>query len=173
MKKRVTMNTKGISWLLCGMGALFLLLGGGICLIFNIEGVFSWSEAIFFNVIFFGLFGAVGIAMIVGGVVLLRRISKKDKLKQRLIGEGNYVWAEIMEVSQSHDIRINGRSPYVMRCCYGHYDGNTYIFKSEYLRFDPYLLLKEGKVKVWLDRENIKNYYVDIEGSSEFNIIEL
>lgn len=173
MKNNMTWNMKWLVWLLCGMGVPFLLLGTGACFTAARSGGTSMERFLDSGAFFYAVFGVFGMGLIVSGLILRRVMSKKEEQKRRLIEEGHFILADVVDVSQSYNIEINGRHPYVLRCSYGHPDGNTYIFKSGYLKYDPYLILRGGQVKVWVDREAMKNYYVDIEGSIQGRMIEL
>lgn len=173
MSKKITMSVKWVAWMLWGMGALFICMGAGVCLLVNLEGAMTPEDRGLFTALFLGLFGSFGVIMAVVGTIIWSRISRREKLRERLWREGNYALATIMDVSVNYGVQVNNRSPFVLRCQYKHSDGNTYIFKSGYLRFNPQSLMPDGKVKVWFDRNNIKDYYVDIEESIEGGYIEL
>ena len=42
-------------------------------------------------------------------------------------------------------------------------DGTVHIFKSRYLYYNPESLLKNNAVRVYVDNNNYKKYYVDID----------
>ena len=173
MRNRVTMNMRWMVWLLCGMGALFLGIGIFVGLAAPGFENLSPEEAKIFTTAFLGAFGIPGVIMIAVGYIIGSRAGKRERLRQWLIQDGNYVWADIMDVSPNHVVRINGRHPYVLRCKYRHSDGETYIFKSQYLRYDPSSMFPDGRIKVWFDRDNIKNYYVDVDDNATSGYIEL
>lgn len=71
--------------------------------------------------------------------------------------------AEITEITVNHTVKVNGRHPYIIKCIYQDMAGNIHIFKSRDLYFDPGTLLREQKVKVYVDGKDFKYYYVDID----------
>lgn len=173
MKSKITMNLRWVSWLIIGMGSLFLCIGGAVCFAAWKSGSVAPEEATLFYSLFLGTFGCCGIAMIVIGAIIGNRMSRKAKLKQQLLQDGTHVWADVMDISQNYNVRVNGRSPFVLRCKYRHSDGRTYIFTSQSLRFNPESFLRDNKVKVWFDRNDIKKYYVDVDDSMEGSFVEL
>lgn len=165
-KKKAKMGTSaalivGIVFFL--MGVCFLPVGIAI----YVTGKDSFEGAIIFLLVF----GGLGLAfMIAGAIVLLCFINKKRR-SDRLISEGNYVMAEIMEVTRNLNVRINNRHPYIVKCCYQDGYGNLHIFKSRNLFFDPRTILKDNMVRVYVDGENYNHYYMDIDEALP-NIIE-
>jgi len=171
--KKITMDMRWIGWLLSGMGIFFLSAGIGIFLfVVNLEGL-APGEADVLSLVFLGAFGGVGLILSTIGLILGRRFSRHKRLKERLSLEGNYIWADVVDISRNSSMHVNGQSPFVLRCKYQHSDGNNYIFTSPYLRYNPESMLSENKVKVWIDRHDIRKYYVDVEGSIENGFIEL
>ena len=71
--------------------------------------------------------------------------------------------AEIAETKINYNVRINGKSPYVVECQYWDMAGNAHIFKSRCLYFNPEPLFKDRMVRVYVEGDNYKNYYVDID----------
>lgn len=169
--KAITVSMKWIALLLLGMGALFISIG--VVVNFLDIPFESVSEERVFRYVFLGTFGGIGIILAIVGGIIGYRIQKKERQKEQLIRDGNYVWAEIVDVSPNYGVTFNGRSPFVLRCKLQHTDGQTYILKSRYLRFNPESLLADGKVKVWFDAYDIKRYYVDVDGSIKNGYIEI
>lgn len=169
--KSIQMNLRWIVWLLVGMGALFLMIG--IVAYRLATGFDSMADERIFRYTFLGVFGGVGAIQIIAGAVVGFRQRSKQAAIDDLVSSGNSVWAEVVDVSSSQNARINNQSPRFLRCVYKHTDGNTYMFRSPYLRYDPRALLKDGKVKVWFDPYNMERYYVDVDGSLTENVIEL
>lgn len=169
--KSVTMQMRWVFWLLFGMGLLFL--GIGVIVGQLATGFDSMEDEHIFRVTFLATFGGMGLIMMLSGVIAGYRIRKKNAAANDLLSSGNNVWADVVDVSGSQNVRVNNQSPRILRCTYRHTDGNTYMFKSGYLRYDPRTLLKDGKVKVWFDPYDMKKYYVDVDGSLSENIVEL
>lgn len=173
MSKKITMNLKWVAWMLWGMGVLFIGVGVIVCAVVARDASMSPDDVAVFRAVFLGTFGGVGAILAIAGTIVYSRMARRDRMRERLISEGNYALATIMDVSVNFSVQINNRSPFVLRCQYKHDDGNTYIFKSGNLRFNPQSLLPENQVKVWIDRNDIKNYYVDVDASMQGGYIEL
>lgn len=169
--KSVTMRMRWVFWLLFGMGLLFLVIG--VAAFQLATGFDSLEDERIFRYTFLGAFGGMGLIMMIAGVIVGLRMRKKKAMVDDLTASGNYVWADVVDVSSSQSVRINNQSPRILRCTFTHTDGNTYICKSGYLRYDPRSLLKDGKVKVWFDPYDMKKYYVDVDGSLAKQVVEL
>lgn len=145
------------------MGIIFLPTGIGIYLA---EKEFM-GEAIIFLI----TFGGTGLIFSVLGLIFLI-ISINKKLRcDRLLQEGNYIMAEVMEITRNLNVRINNRHPFIVKCCYQDGYGNLHIFKSRNLLFDPSIILKDNMVRVYVDGQNYNHYYVDIDEALP-NVIE-
>ena len=114
-------------------------------------------------ILFLLIFGGIGLLFFVLGVIFLIVELKKKLRNDKLLGAGNYVMAEVLEVTLNYNVAVNRRHPYIVRCRYQDMYGNVHIFKSRDLFFDPTDLLKDRMVKVYVDGENYKHYYVDID----------
>ncbi len=69
---------------------------------------------------------------------------------------------DFFDVQRNYNVHIRGRSPYFVRCRYQDVRGNVHIFRSRSAFIEPQLL-QDTKIKVYVDGENYKNYYVDID----------
>ena len=158
----------GLSALLI-VGSIFTILGA----VFLATGVIMYyalkeDEG---AILFLLIFGGIGLLFFVLGVIFLIVELKKKLRNDKLLGAGNYVMAEVLEVTLNYNVAVNRRHPYIVRCRYQDMYGNVHIFKSRDLFFDPTDLLKDRMVKVYVDGENYKHYYVDIDGVLP-NVIE-
>lgn len=150
----------------------------GISALFIIGSVFAFLGAVFLStgliiysalkeeegvVLFLLIFGGVGLLFFVLGLIFLIMEFGKKFRNDKLLKSGNYVMAEIFEVELNYNVTVNMRHPYAVRCRYQDSYGNVHIFKSRNLLFDPTDLFKDQMVKVYVDGENYKNYYVDID----------
>ena len=158
----------GLSALLI-VGSIFTILGA----VFLATGVIIYyalkeEEG---AILFLLIFGGIGLLFFVLGVIFLIVELKKKLRNDKLLGAGNYVMAEVLEVTLNYNVAVNRRHPYIVRCRYQDMYGNVHIFKSRDLLFDPTDLLKDRMVKVYVDGENYKHYYVDIDGVLP-NVIE-
>lgn len=115
------------------------------------------------NIIFLIVYGSTGlIFLVIGLVFLVIKIRKKQRCS-RLLQAGSYVMAEIMETKINYHVRVNGRSPYVVECQYRDMFGNVHIFKSRCLYFNPEPLFRDRMVRVYVEGDDYKHYYVDID----------
>ncbi len=138
------------------MGAVFLVLG-------IVIGIGLRKELGVESVIFTFSFGGMGLLFFVLGISFLIALGKKKKTAQRLLDNGNYIIAEICDISRVYNVQVNGQCPYVISCKYEAMDGTVHVFKSRYLYYNPESLLKNNVVRVYVDNDNFKNYYVDID----------
>lgn len=135
------------------VGIIFILVGG-IIPAENIEG-----DAGAFRAIFCGL----GAVLLIAGVLCLCLEIRTRVRNNRLISSGQYIMAEISEITMNYAVRVNSRHPYIIICRYQDRYGNIHTFRSRNLYFDPAPLLKDQMVKVYVDGENFKHFYVDID----------
>lgn len=128
------------------------MLVGGIIPAENIEG-----DVRAFRAIFCGL-GAV--LLIVGLLCLEIRTRVRNN---RLINSGQYIMAEISELTMNYTVSVNRSHPYIVICRYQDMYGNIHLFRSRNLFFDPVPLLKDQMVRVYVEGEDYKHYYMDID----------
>lgn len=138
------------------IGAVFLVLG-------IILGIGLRSELGSESIVFTFTFGGMGLLFFAFGLGFLITLGNQKRTAQRLLENGNYVVAEIFDISQEYNVRVNGRHPFIINCKYEAMDGTVHIFKSRYLYFNPEPLLKNNVVRVYVDNDNFKKYYVDID----------
>lgn len=141
------------------IGIVFVLVGG----VFTGIGIatFFWNagpDIIFFRLIF----GGIGLTVFIIGIICLQFSIRKRNRINNLISSGKYVMAEIVGVGRCYNVKTNGYHPYVVTCQYQDASG-VHMFRSRYLHFNPEPLLKDQMVKVYLDPEDYKYYYVDID----------
>lgn len=157
MKNRIVDSTIGMFLII---GIIFVLVGS----IFTGVGIatFFWNagpDMIFFRLIF----GGIGLPLFIIGIIcLLYSIRRRNRINS-LISSGKYVMAEVARVNRCYNVKLNGYHPYVVTCQYQDASGNIHMFRSRYLRFNPEPLLKDQMVRVYLDHEDYKYYYVDID----------
>lgn len=141
------------------LGVTFLPIGiiAGLGLM-QVDGSFS-----VFVIMFAGL-GSIFLAL---GILFLVLELKKRNRCNRLLAEGYYIYAEVLDVNQNFNIQYgNHGHPYVVICGYTDETGTLHIFKSRNLKKYPGNNLIGQQVRVYLDRNdynNYKNYYMDID----------
>ncbi len=117
------------------------------------------QEAVIFGYTFSGM-GAV--FLVVGAVCYSLEIRKKRR-DQRLLNSGQYILAEISEITMNYAVRINRRYPYIVKCRYQDRNGCIHTFRSRNLNFDPAPLLRDSMVRIYVEGDNFKHYYMDID----------
>lgn len=150
---------RGLTELLMA-GAIF----SGVGIVFMPVGIFVGSENIegnpfLFKAVFCGL-GAM--LLIIGALCLYLEIRQRTRIN-RLISSGQYIMAEISEITMNYAVRVNSRHPYIVVCRYQDMYGNIHLFKSRNLFFDPATILKDQMVRVYVDGEDFNHYYMDID----------
>lgn len=112
---------------------------------------------------FLAVFGGIGLLFLVIGLICLMMLVRQINRSNRLLREGNCIMAEVSEIRRNYNITLNGRYPYRVIGRYRDMYGNIHIFKSRNLFFNPDALLKDNMVKVYVDGDSFKYYYMDID----------
>ncbi len=159
------------------VGCILMLVGGAVTLLgltvfivdrvtgnFGLDGVMLALFLIVFIGSGFGLF-------FFGRRKFLRDKARVDGLKEAC--ENNrFVLADIAGVLESTSLRpssdnmftgVRYREYYTVECHYKDPAGVTHIYYSPSLYFDPGKLITARQVPVYIDRNNEKNYFVDID----------
>lgn len=125
------------------------------------EARISGFEGQYVDSLVAGIFG-LGFTLIGALPPLLMR-SRQSRV-ERLILEGTPVEATIIGAVMNASIEVNGQSPWRIVCqCEDAHANKTYLFHSENIYFDPSPWIKKRRqTVVYLDRDNIRKYYVDI-----------
>ena len=175
--KKIIVSHKWVGWMLVGMGAGFAAIGAAVGLPVYWFGSLSPREAAIFLIAFLASFGGVALGLMIAGGIVLAVLSSRAKRVEHLRQNGMMVWADVVDVSAEGMHSAGTMHPWRafvrLRCKYAHTDGKTYIFRSPVLRYDPTRMLPEGQVKVYLDRDDITRYFVDIIGSLNGDVIEV
>ena len=117
------------------------------------------------RMIFWLTFGLIGfVEIIVGGIIYLRKKSAK-KNAERLKANGRRIYADYSGYEASN-VYVNNSRLLRLVCSYTDTQGRTFIFKSGLLRMNVDHYLRNGKVNVYHDRNNMKDYFVDVDGSA-------
>lgn len=148
----------------------------GILPLFGSLGFF-WGAYLFFETArqisawaYFGmgLFGLCGIGFLIWGLGMLVQIKDESvsyKDGQLLKISGAKIIASILHLEQVTNIKVNGRSPYVIHAKGIHPStGQEQIFKSFWLWSDPFAQAQAGReIDVYVDKYNPQKYYLDVE----------
>lgn len=143
------------------LGSVFSILGFcflSVVAILLLTGV-AKKEGYFICIPFL----AVGGTFFLIGICFLIWEIKNKKMVKRLIENGNFIWAQITEVAPNYNVTVNGRHPYIVYCQFQDVEGTVHIFKSRDINFDPQTLFKSEQVRVYVDNNNYKKYFVDID----------
>lgn len=109
------------------------------------------------------IFGGIGFVFFLIGIVIISVSVLKDKKIKYLKRNGIPVIARFQSVEVNNSLKVNGKKPY--QICAHWQDPVTselHIFNSENLWFDPTDYIKQSEITVLIEKDNPKNYYVDI-----------
>lgn len=118
---------------------------------------------------FFALWGGalvmvlLGVAFVsVGGIIFLLGILRTRK-KAYLQKNGIAVEAQLRSVELNNRLSVNGEHPFVIVCQWlNPVTRQLHLFKSESIWFDPSSYIEQDAIKVLMEKDNPKKYYVDI-----------
>ena len=112
------------------------------------------------------------IFLIIGGTGILVKVNKK-KLEKRLRENGELIYADYVETIINTSYRVNGRYPYKIICEWTNpVDSEEYMFKSRNIWSNPEDIIEEKNIKqfpVYIDKNNKKKYFVDIDILTELS----
>lgn len=100
------------------------------------------------------IFGGLGIGFLVYDY-------RKRINRERLVSNGYYEVATIVGIEQNPYVRVNRHHPYHV-VCHIERSGVLHEYRSEGFYHHPGVNIGDP-VPVYLDRQNDKNYYVDVE----------
>lgn len=137
-----------------------ILLG---VLFFSVFRIFSYGFALIFGSVWVGIGVLFGLTALVMFLIYKNGSDKKKQLKEM----GSYVMADIVDI----DVQVNmtvqmgtmKMNPYFILCQYIDGNGHPYLFKSKNLYYNPSGLLKSPQLKVYVDLNNPKRYFVDTD----------
>ncbi|NDJ58584.1 DUF3592 domain-containing protein [Enterobacteriaceae bacterium 4M9] len=125
------------------------------------EARISGFEGQYVGSLVMGIFG-VGFALMGALPPLLMR--SRQNRTERLMHEGQPIEATILGAVINSAVDVNGQSPWRIVCQFVDEPANkTYLFHSDNIYVDPSPWIKTRKqTVVYLDKNNIKKYHVDI-----------
>lgn len=104
----------------------------------------------------------VGAPFLIIGLVFVLVSAGKKKKKQNLLQNGRVVEAVVTGGQINYNVQVNRRHPWKLECKYEDtFTGATYLYSSNNIWEDPFLYIGQT-VKVYVDRNNPKKYYVDV-----------
>ncbi len=100
----------------------------------------------------------------IGTAFWLVKRSHERKARQ-LLATGEVVEAEITGIGEDTSSSMNGHHPIMVSCRYTAPDGRVYFFRSGSFWYESYEIAPKKKVRVYVDRNNPANYYVDVDSA--------
>ena len=151
----------GLVFLLFGISALLVALP----VLLHVKN--ADPDVRFLPFIFLGL----GIIFLIVGITCMTVLCRRRSRNEQLVKNGFYVTARARDIYPNENVRINGRSPFVLEC---HYKdpttGTVHVFKSENIMFYP-IDAKDTDIRVYVDPQNPDRYYVDTSNLTDSVII--
>ena len=145
---------------LLSIGIIYTALGGTFVILgIALAALLRDSDAFMVGLIF----GGIGAIFLILGIIFLIVELCKKKRSDALLASGHYILGEVVDIAANINVNVNGRYPYHIIVQYIDPHGVRHIFRSPGLRIfrDPELLGK--KVKVYVENDNFKHYYVDVD----------
>jgi hypothetical protein len=116
------------------------------------------------------VFTCIGLPLLFIGILLTIIAKKKKDAVQKLIDEGNYVMADVIDITPNMGVEVNGMPTYILMCSYVDPVTNyRYSFQSRNLTYEP-KELAGTKIRVYIDKDDISHYYVDVDSGFSENI---
>lgn len=126
--------------------------------------------------LYFGSIMFIGMGVIFAsvGVFPLIVMGRKSSAKKKLIASGQYIYATVESIEYDKSYTVNGKHPFIVYCTYrDDYKDIVYRFKSDHIWTNPELVIRPGsEIKIFVDRQNYKNYHVDIESILQTKIVD-
>ena len=135
------------------LGGTFVILGAALAALLRDSDAFMVGL----------IFGGSGAIFLISGIIFLIVELCKKRRSDALLASGHYILGEVVDIAANINVNVNGRYPYHIIVQYIDPHGVRHIFRSPGLRIfrDPELLGK--KVKVYVENDNFKHYYVDVD----------
>lgn len=115
------------------------------------------------GVMFFILFLAMGIVFVAISLGFYSYMRCSKRKMQWLKQHGECLQAEIIDIDTNGSISVNGSHPLIVTCRLRMPDGSEQIFKNTQVWRRKYELPESGTVPVYVDKNNPKRYYVDVD----------
>lgn len=117
------------------------------------------------------IFLILGAAFLLLGTVLLYLRSVRHRHMEKLVTDGRYLWAELIELRPNFNVCYKNRNPYMAVVRYVDGNGTKHLFKSDsYLSLRPDPGLYGRQVRVYYENTDFRRYYVDVAGLTENSI---
>ena len=158
MKKPQRHPLKLMGLIFAGIAVVELIV---LCVLLCMPAIRQDSEAV---IVFPSVLGLQSLIFGSLGLGFLLYVRKKEKLREELVGKGYVKTASVVEIERVYTVRINSRYPYRVICRIEE-NGVLHEYRSDMLAHDPGLLPGD-RVDVYLDWQDDKRYYVDVESAS-------
>jgi len=176
MIRRASIVFKILGIIFLSLGALFLILSLVFFLIRTSGAELTPDDITAFYALTFTFLG-IGAVFAVLGLIFFLIWKYKESKAARLKSEGQCYDAEITDIKFSP--YINARYGYygspscIVECWYRNQEGKTCLVKSDGLLLGP-IFFGAGKdslkAKVYVNRDDPKDYYVDVTAASQSDI---
>jgi hypothetical protein len=114
------------------------------------------------------IFALIGVPFLAIGICFAAHSLWRRKVIRHVVEEGCSVMANVVAVSPNFTVTVNGRHPYVMECHYiDPLTGSLHVFYSRNLFYCPSEFIGR-QVKVYVGRDDLKHYYVDVPDTAVF-----
>lgn len=121
-----------------------------------------------------GIFIGMGVIFACVGIFPLIGLGRSSFAQKKLIASGQYIYATVESIQYNKNYTMNGQYPFIIYCTYkDDYKNIIYRFKSDNIWTNPEYFVQPGsEIKVFVDRQNYKNYHVDIESIMQGKIMD-
>lgn len=153
-------NTKVSRGALTILGAIYTPLGGFFVGIGIFLAAHFWGTE---NQMIGNIFILLGSPFLLLGILFLILVFRKKRRNDRLLNQGRFIWGEVINCEPNYNVRINGRCPYIVQVRYRDAAGVNHLFKSDSINLIGGPDLLGMRVKVYIEDDTYKHYYVDIE----------
>jgi hypothetical protein len=109
------------------------------------------------------ILGGLGVLFfLIGGGIFIFPLLKKRK-NDSLRAEGTPIEAEFHSVSMNRTVSVDGNCPFqVIAQWQNPATSKVHIFKSDNIWYDPTQFIQNKRIRVYIERNNPKRYYVDL-----------
>ncbi len=108
------------------------------------------------------VFAGLGIVFFLTGTGIIFFIWRKKRSDENLKLYGTKIQAKFMSVEINSSLQVNGRSPWrILAQWQNPATSKVHVFNSNNLWFDPTDFIDGASITVFINRKNLKKYYVD------------
>lgn len=151
MKKKIRLSLSALK----AIGFVLIALA----VIFTVAGIIAVAT-VKWAVLVIPFFGLASQFIVIGGIFITSESKRQQKI-QAIIKDGNYIEAEITEITQNLAFEEDGECPYVINAKYEDETGCVHLFRSYNLNFNPEGMLLSNIVRIYVKKDDYKYYYMD------------